>query len=198
MKKIIFALMSFCGIFSINAWAVDGELTIYGYQTTYTTSDYSNQTYAELRSAINSTRYGTTWSNQAVADKNAALAQARKACQAALEKEYLGKCNAKSDEAFDMGLQSCNAQAETGTYQMAGGGAGVVLGGLAVGISATNPIGWAVIIVSVVVGADGAMDQQQGNYSCRDAVNQKDKENAAFCESNSQVKAEIKCMQDVH
>ncbi len=92
MKKIIFALMSFCGIFSMNAWAVDGELTIYGYQTTYTTSDYSNNVYAEWRSSAGAmaTRYGTNWSAIAWAAQQSAERRAQKcgAEKGAIEKAH--------------------------------------------------------------------------------------------------------------
>lgn len=132
----------------------------------------------------------TSYSTKSYADMQAATQQARKACQAELYKQYSEKCIAEKTKLYYSHINQCNDLAESGTYQMAGGGAGLVLGSL---IAASNPVGWVVIGVSVLIGADGAMDQQQGNYRCRDAADKNKVENEAFCESNSTLKASVNC-----
>lgn len=68
MKKIVIVLISFCGAFAINSWAVE-EVVVTGYYTGYSSSDYKNDRYTEWRTSQEAmmTRYGTNWNAQGMA-----------------------------------------------------------------------------------------------------------------------------------
>ncbi|MBK8187922.1 MAG: hypothetical protein IPK77_12160 [Cellvibrio sp.] len=123
MKKIFIALMGFCSIFSINVWAVDGELTVYGYPA---------PTWSGLMSGfaapVPQTFYSTTYSAEAYAQMKAAqaaaIAQARKECyqKAALSDEWckVEAANTYSDRVYacsfnlfnDNAMSQCNFSAK--------------------------------------------------------------------------------------
>ncbi len=128
MKKIIFALMSFCGIFSMNAWAIE-EVIVTGYYTGYSTSDYSNNAYSQTQADAmkNMTRYGTTINAEAYAARAAAE---KAACLVHVKERVKTDCEKQVETIKRASTESCNSGALSGGFAAAVGGIALAVGGI--------------------------------------------------------------------
>lgn len=122
--------------------------------------------------------------------KAAGLAQAHAACLAYALKQKEA-CDAKKDKVFDENIAACDKMGTNGTRVAVGGGS---IGAIGAAIAIMGgPVGWAVLFIvggSAVAGG-GLLEQQEGNYGCRDDANANLKHNDKVCANyEAKIKAE--------